>query len=221
MIDHLPRRILAVALLCVGAASAQAAGHTFDLVNIASGNWNNQDSRQSNNYQIGFSKERPHLQAAYFEFNLDPLKGKHVTGANMLIVGSTDFSITTQWPNHPPGPNFKAGMAAMDVRTASVSQITTGNNISNLFVNQCSANRNGDGGYAWVPNGLHKGQRFDAFHYESTGKRPPRIQNAVNAGGRFIIWGCDRFDSGARSENYIWGSTSFNSGNQLQITTSD
>src|SRR5215467_10769392 len=216
--------VAALVLFGSGAASVQAAGHTFNIANIASGNWNDLNQRQANNYQIGFSTERPRIQAAYYEFNLDPAKGKTVTGANLLIVGSTDYHISTFWPNHagsPPQHWFKVGIAAMNISRESVSQIVTGNNIANLYHYQCTQNQNTDGGYAWVMDGVHAGQRFDAFHYESTGQAPPRIQNAVNAGGNFVFWACDRFDTGNDGENYIWGSTSFNSGNQLQITTSN
>jgi hypothetical protein len=213
--------VAAMALLCLGTVGAQAA--TYNLNNIASGNWNDQNARQSNNYQIGFSTERPHIQAAYFEYDLTPARGKHVTGANLLIAGSNDYNITTQWPGHPPGPNFKVGIAAMKISANSVSQIVTGNNIGGLYGNQTSSHTGGnpDGGYAWVPNGVHSGVRFDAFHYEGTGKSPPRIQNAVNAGGLFVFWSNDRFDTGAGNENYIWGSTGFHAGNQLQIITSN
>jgi hypothetical protein len=211
-------------LLCLGAVSVQAAGNTYNLNNLASGNWNINNVRTANNYQIGFSSEHPSIQAAYFEYDLTPAKGKTVTGANLLIIGSTDYHISTFWPNHPGSPPqvwFKVGVAAMNVSQNSVSQIVTGNNIANLYHHQCDANQNTDGGYVWVKDGLHQGQRFDAFHYESTGQAPPRIQNAVNAGGTFVLWSCDRFDSGNDGENYIWGSTSFNSGNQFQIITSN
>src|SRR4051812_18299886 len=119
------------AMLCLGAIGAQAAGHTYNLANIASGNWNDLDQRQANNYQIGFSTERPRIQSAYYEFNLDPAKGKTVTGANLLIIGSTDYHISTFWPNHPGSPPqvwFKVGIAAMNISRHSVSQIVTGNN---------------------------------------------------------------------------------------------
>lgn len=214
---------VAVALF-IGATNAHAAGNTYNLNNLASGNWNANNARTANNYQIGFSTEHPTEQAAYFEYNLTPAKGKTVTGANLLIAGSTDYNITTFWPNHPGSPPqvwFKVGCAAMNISKASVSQIVTGNNIANLYHYQCDANQNPDGGYVWVENGVHTGQRFDCFHYESTGQAPPRIQNAVNAGGDFVIWSCDRFDNGAVGENYIWGSTTFNSGNQMQIITSN
>jgi hypothetical protein len=215
---------LVAAALCIGAAYAQAAGNTYNLNNLASGNWNILNQRTANNYQIGFSTEHPNIQAAYFEYDLTPAKGKTVTGANLLIIGSTDYHISTFWPNHPGSPPqvwFKVGVAAMNVNRATVSQIVTGNNIANLYHYQCDANQNPDGGYVWVKDGLHQGVRFDAFHYESTGKAPPRIQNAVNAGGDFVMWSCDRFDSGNDGENYIWGSTAFNSGNQFQIITSN
>jgi hypothetical protein len=205
-------------MFCTGFASVQAAGHTFNLSNVASGNWNDQNQRQSNNYQIGKSTERPRVQAAYFVFDLTPAKGKHITSANMLIVGSTDYNVTTVWPGHS-GVNFKAGMTPMTVSRNSVSQIMTGNNIASLYHDQCSGSP--DNGYGWVPDGLHRGFRFDAWHYESTLGRGNRLQNGVNAGGLFVVWAVDRFGVSQAGENYIWGSTSFNSGNQLQIITSD
>ena len=213
----------AVAILCLGLAGVHAG--TYNIANLsASGNWNINNVRTANSYQIGFSTEHPSIQAAYFEYNMDPVKGKHVTGANLLIIGSTDYHISTFWPGHagsPPQVWFKVGVAAMNTAKATVSQITTGNNIANLYHYQCDANQNTDGGYTWVQDGLHTGQRFDAFHYESTGQAPPRIQNAVNAGGNFVMWTCDRFDSGNDGENYIWGNTGFNTSNHFQIITSN
>ena len=108
----------------------------------------------------------------------------------------------------------------MDVSKNPVSQITTGNNIRGLYQGQIG-NSNSDNGYAWVMDGLHTGQRFDAWHYEGVGRRGPKLQNAVNAGGLFVMWASDRFDNGNDGENYIWGSTAFNAKNQLQIITSD
>jgi hypothetical protein len=101
-----------------------------------------------------------------------------------------------------------------------VSQIVTGNNIAGLFNSQ-SGNAQNDNGYGWVTNGLHPGFRFDAWTYEGRGTRGPRLQDAVNAGGLFVIFANDRFDNGNDGQNYIWGSTSFTTGNQLQIITSN
>src|SRR6185312_15407638 len=112
-----------VAALCLGAAGVQAS--TFNLNNLASGNWNDLNQRQANNYQIGFSTERIRSQAAYFEYDLTPAKGKTVTGANLLIIGSTDYDIGAFWPGHagsPPQHWFKVGIAAMNVSRDSVSQ---------------------------------------------------------------------------------------------------
>ena len=208
-----------MAVLCLGAVSVQAA--TFNLNNIASGNWNDQNARTANSYLIGFNAQHPHISAAYFEYNLDPAKGRNVTGANLLIVGSTDYHISTFWPGHagsPPQNWFKVGTSpqAPGGHNFTVSQITTGNNIANLYHYCCTENQNGDLGYAWVSDGLHAGQRFDAFHYTNS-----RFQTAVNAGGNYVLWTRDRFDDSNDGQNYIWGSTAFHSGNQLQITTSN
>jgi hypothetical protein len=78
-------------------------GGTFNLTCIASGNWNSAGVRTSGNYQIGFSVEHPDEQAAYFEFDLTPVKGHTISAANMLIVGSTDYSIESYWPVPPAG----------------------------------------------------------------------------------------------------------------------
>jgi hypothetical protein len=210
------------AMLSLGALSSPAAGHTYNLPNLASGNWNTADQRQSGNYQIGFNAQRPLSQAAYFEFNLDPAKGKHITSANMLIIGSTDYHISVS--RHDPAAPldlFKVGIRPMDIGANSVSQIVTGNNISGLYKNQVRILASADNGFAWLSDGLHTGVRIDAFHFEATGAARPRLQDAVNAGGLFVMIAADRFDIGNDGANYIWGSTSFNSGTQLQIITSD
>lgn len=210
-------------MLCIGAASVKAAGHTYNLGNLASGNWNDQDQRQANSYLIGFNAQRPHLQGAYFEFDLTPAKGKTISSANLLIIGSTDFHISDVWPNHPAGQTanqFKVGVAPMTTSKNSVSQLVTGNNIAGIYHSQVGGPNN-DNGYAWVKEGLHTGQRFDAWHYEGNKQRTARLQPAVNAGGLFVMLVGDRFDTGNDGQNYIWGSTSFNGGNQLQINTSN
>src|ERR1700733_14765598 len=106
----------AVAILCLGAISIQAAGNTYNLTPIASGTWNSAGIRSSANYQIGYSTELPNEQACYFEYNLTPLKGKTVTSANLLIVGSTDYNILSYWGNpdngNPSHIQFKVRCAA-------------------------------------------------------------------------------------------------------------
>jgi hypothetical protein len=218
-----------VATLCLGVASVQAAGHTYNLNNIASGNWNNQNARTANTYLIGYNAQHPNEQGAYFEYDFTPAMGKTVTGCSLLIAGSTDYSINSYWGNPDNGftnhIQFKVGSAGMNVAKATVAQITTGNNIANMWHYQCDANQNTDGGYVWVPNGLHTGTYFDAFHYESTGQAPPRIQTAVNAGGDEVIWSNDRYDKDINGNqlavNYIWGSTGFLASNVCKITTSN
>ena len=214
--------ITAVIMLS-GASGALAAGSTYNLTNLASGNWNNQNVRTSNLYLIGFNAQHPNEQAAYFEFDLTPVQGKTISSANMLIIGSTDYHISDVWTGHPAGTTenqFKVGISPQNVGSDSVSQIVTGNNIANLYHDQ-SGNSQNDNGYGWVTTGLHPGQRFDAWTYEGRGTRGPRLQDAVNAGGLFVMFASDRFDSGNDGQNYIWGSTSFNTANQLQIITSN
>lgn len=216
-------------MLCIGAASVHASGHTYTLNNLASGNWNVNNARIANSYLIGYNSQHPNQQGAYFEYDFTPAKGKTVTGCSLLIAGSTDYSINCYWPNpdngNPSHTQFKVGSAGMNIAKASVSQIVTGNNIANMWHYQCDANQNTDGGYIWVADGLHKGTTFDAFHYESTGQAPPRIQNAVNAGGDFVIWSNDRYNKDQNGNtvavNYIWGSTGFLASNTCKITTSN
>ena len=214
---------LTVASLLGGASGALAAGHTYNLTNLASGNWNNQNVRTANLYLIGFNVQHPNEQGAYFEFDLTPCQGKTITSANMLVIGSTDYHISDVWTGHPAWTTehqFKVGCAPMSTGSDSVSQIVTANNIANLYHDQVGGPNN-DNGYGWVTDGLHPGFRFDAWTYEGRGTRGPRLQNAVNAGGLFVMLMGDRFDSGNDGQNYIWGSTSFNTGNQLQIITSN
>jgi hypothetical protein len=221
--NNLQKLSSVAALLSLGVANASAAGHTYNLANLTSGNWNSQNARTSGLYLIGFNAQHPNEQVAYFEFDLTPAQGKTITSANMLIIGSTDYHISDVWTGHPAGTTehqFKVGIAPSN-GSFSVAQITTGNNIANLYHEEGAPGPNPDNGYGWVTDGLHPGFRFDAWHYEGTGLHGHRLQTAVNAGGDFVIFAGDRFDSGNDGQNYIWGSTSFNVGNQLQIITSD
>jgi hypothetical protein len=221
-----------IAAILISAASVQAGGHTYVLNNVASGNWNSKNQRTANSYLIGYNAKFPNQSGAYFEYNFAPAKGKTVTGCSLLIAGSTDYNIESYWANPDEGVTnnieFKVGCAPQSSTgyPFTLAQITTGNNIANLAVDCCNdANRNPDLGYVWVPDGLHKGKVFDAFHYESTGAVGPYIQNAVNAGGDYVIWCCDRVNSEKNGTtcpvNYIWGSTGFLASNTCTITTSN
>ena len=228
----------ALALFSFGASSAQAAGHTYNLSCIASGAWNSTGDHISySEYQIGYSSELPNEQAAYFEFDLTPAKGKTITSANMLIIGSTDYNILSYWPTpdnqYPTHIQFKVRSAAQcnPAYPITLSEMLTGNNSVTTWVNMQDFNRNTDLGYGWVPNGLHTGTRFDCFHYESVGigeggkKVGPWLQDECNTGGDWCMVTYDGYDldqAGQRPvENYIWGSTSFTSAIQLQIITSN
>jgi hypothetical protein len=168
---------------------------------------------------------------------LDPVKGETVTDCTIVIPGSTDYNITSIWPvpDNDDGPNndnaiseqFKVRVAGQGSDT--LSQILTGNNSSTIYLDGADFNRNPNLGYGWVSNGLHPNEAFDAFHYEEVGigeggkKIGPVVQDAVNAGGDYIFWAYDGFDAEANGEpgpeNYIWGSTSYNTGIVLEITT--
>ncbi len=220
-------------MLGVGAGNVFAGGHTYNLTCVNSGNWNSAGQRTSSNYQIGYSSEHPNEQAAYFEFDLTPAKGKHITSANLLIPGSTDYSINSWWGSPHNFIAFKVRCNAQcnPAYPVSLTQMTTGNNSAATFVNMADFNRNPDLGYEWVRDGLHRGVRFDCFHYESVGtgeggkKVGPWLQNECNAGGHWCMVTTDGYDfdrAGHRpAENYIWGNTRFNTGIQLQINTSN
>ncbi len=214
--------LAALTAVAFGAAMVQAA--TFHLVCKASGNWNDQGIRTSSNYQIGYSTQHPHHQAAYFEFDFTPLHGHTLTSCSITVPGSTDFTITDSWSGHPAGTTthwFKIGTAPQGPNSAS--EITTGNNNQLLYINASDEFRNGQLGYAWVQEGLHRGLAIDAWHFDQPGAADydgSRLQPAVNAGaGNYIIWCCDRFDVGAGSENYVWGNTGFNTGIILNVGT--
>jgi hypothetical protein len=209
------------ALLCLSIVQVQAQ-HTYNLTAITSGNWNSAGIHDPTTlYEIGFSYTRPNGQIAYFEFDLTPVQGKTYTGAYITIPGSTDYSITDFWSspsNGGPHQQFKVGIRPMCNTTypETLTEILTGNNDKGLFVNVNDANRNQDLGYAWVQNGFHFGQTFGLSTYNIQ-----RFQAAVNAGGDYVLWAADDFDSGNTGENYLWGSTSYNTGIILTIITSN
>jgi hypothetical protein len=227
-----------IAALALFGTAIVHAGVTRNLTCIACGAWNSAGIHIStSNYQIGFSTEFPNEQAPYFEFDLTPIKGKKVTDCGILIPGSTDYNITSYWvkPNNgfSTHTQFKVRVAAQcnPAYPITLSQILTGNNSTITYINATDFNRNTDLGYGWVPDGVHKGAVFDAFHYEKVGtgeggkKVGPWFQNEVNAGGKWVVWaysGLDSQKNGTRaSENYIWGSTSFNTGIILELTTTN
>lgn len=200
---------------------------TFQLTALASGNWNSAGVHTVGEYQIGHSTEHPEQQAAYFEFNFDPIKGRTVTGASVLIPGSTDYNIeTTYAPRCGTAPCFKIGITPQGTETLEDIVSPTSNHSTEIYLSGGDANRNQDLGYAWVENGLHKGFEFGAFTYNTA-----RLQDEVNAGGNWVFWGRDDFDNGESNvddgacpdcpggvENYVWGSTAFTTGIVAMIT---
>jgi hypothetical protein len=212
-----------------GESALPATGTTFHLPALASGNWSSAGVHNVGNYQIGHSVELPNQQAAYFEFNLDPVKGRTLVSANLLIPGSNDFNIEVVYTPKCPGTNvpcFKIGIAPQGNLTLDEIVSPSSNHNTNVFLNAADTNRNQDLGYFWVEDGLHKGVTFDAGHYH-----PERLQQEMNAGGNWVFWAADRFDTGESNrsngvcpacpggfENYVWGSTSFTSAIVLDIT---
>jgi hypothetical protein len=211
---------------CIGACQkgqGAAGTTTFQLTAIASGNWNSDGVRTAGNYQIGHSTEHPAQQVAYFEFNFEPVKGRTLTAAYILIPGSDDYNIEVSYhpPNCPaaPAPCFKIGARSLHITGVSVSEAVSGNNSVDT-ANALLGSQNDDLGYAWVTNGLHQGLEFGAFTYNTS-----NLQDEVNAGGDQVMLAGDDFDSGESDlsngdcpkcpggfENYVWGSTNFNTG---------
>jgi hypothetical protein len=213
---------------CIGACNTGqgAAGTTtFQLTAIASGNWNSAGVHTIGNYQIGHSNQLPNQQISYFEFNFSSIHGRTLTQAFALIPGSTDYNIEVVYPTrcNPPtpstGPCFKVGIRSLTITGVSVATVVSGGN-SVATANALLGSQNEDLGYGWVENGLHLGTQFGAFTYN-----PGNLQDEVNAGGDEVLLGGDDFDTGESNlndgicpdcpggyENYIWGSTGYNTG---------
>jgi autotransporter-associated beta strand protein len=214
-----------LAAFSLGAGNMQAQTYTHYLTAITSGNWNsagvqgNTTDGTPTDYQIGYSSQLPNEQAAYFEFDLTPIQGQTVTDCLFLIPGSTDYNITDYWGTAGINENnlndhqqFKVGVRPQGSDT--LNQILNGNNSTTIYLDAADANRNQDLGYGWVAEGLHLNRAFGAFTYNTA-----RLQTEVNTGGLWIFWACDDYDTGAGDENYIWGTTEYNTGLVLEITT--
>ena len=199
---------------------------TFQLTALASGNWNSAGVHTIGNYQIGHSTQLPDQQVAYFEFNFASVQGRTVTAAFFLIPGSTDYDIGVVYPARcaPTGtPCFKAGIRPLDGLGYSVAQVVdASSNHNTALAAALIGNQNEDLGYwPWISDGLHLNTEFGAFTYNQS-----ELQDEVNAGGDQVILGADDFDSGESNlsggglcpacpggyENYIWGSTGYNTG---------
>jgi hypothetical protein len=198
---------------------------TFQLTAIASGNWNSAGVHTVGNYQIGHSNQLPDQQVSYFEFNLSSVQGRTVQASFVLIPGSTDYDIDIVYPTrcNPPtpstGPCFKVGMRPLQGLGYSVADVVSGaNNATEAAA--LIGNQNEDNGYEWVENGLHLGTEFGNWTYNFD-----LLQDEVSAGGDEVVLGADDDDTtdGANLastcaacpggyENYIWGSTGYNTG---------
>jgi hypothetical protein len=219
--------ILLLSCSFAGCLQAQVT-HTFQC--LAEGTWNGSGMHMATNgpYMIGYNYEYPVGQAAYFVFDLTSIQGKTVTGCSVYIPGSIDYAITDYWGtpdanNRNDHQQFKVGIAPQCANVTNgaanfipLNTITNGNNVYNVFHYCLDPNDNGDLGYAWVMDGLHLGQNFGAFTYTTS-----RLQAEVGAGGQWAFWACDRFDSGAGAQNYIWGSTFYTTNIVLTISTAN
>lgn len=207
-----------------------AAGTTtFQLTAIASGNWNSAGTHTIGNYQIGHSNQLPNQQISYFEFNFSSIQGRTVQAAFVLVPGSTDYNIeTTYMPPEcaaAPAPCFKVGIRPLQGTGISAAEVVSGGN-SVATYNALIGSQNDDLGYDWVSNGLHLGLEFDAYTYNLA-----NLQDEVTAGGDEVFLGADDFDTGESDlsdgdcpacpggfENYLWGSTGYNTGIIALIT---
>jgi hypothetical protein len=190
---------------------------TFRLPCLATGNWNSAGVHTVGEYQIGHSLEHPDQQAAYFEFNFDPIKGRTLVSAFVEVIGSTDFNIEVVDAARCPGPCFKVGIAPQGPFTTAEIVNPSSNNSTSIYLDGDDGNRNQDLGYAWITNGLHQGLEFGADTYNTA-----RLQEEITAGGDWVFWGRDDFDNGQSNvsdgacpacpggvENYVWGDTNF------------
>jgi len=224
--QQLSGAILAASISLAG-VSLHAATYIHYIPATTCGTWNSAGVHAANtDYQIGFSSQLPDEQIAYFEIDLDSVKGQTVSACSMYILGSTDYNINSYWgsPDNDDGPNntnsmhtqFKIGIRPQGADT--LNEVLTGNNNGTTYIDAADANRNQDLGYIWITNGVHANEAFDADHYN-----PSRLQTEVNTGGNWIFWAADDVDDENGGvlppENYIWGTTQFNNQLILQITT--
>lgn len=208
--------ITALAVFFFSGVSVRAASHNHDLVCLSCGTWDSAGHHTVGDYFVGFSVERPNPTAAYFVFDLTPIKGKTVTSVFLTIPGTNDWNFTAIWAGHTPEHQFKLGMAPQNVAHMDVTDITTGNNKKWVYHFAADPNQNQDLGYNWLVNGLHPGFEFNAFYYN-----PQRFQTIVNTGGLTTMWACDRYDSGNTGEQYVWGGGVFSKAIVMHVTTSD
>jgi hypothetical protein len=212
--------VISLAAAGTGSVRAQSSTNTtFQLTVLATGNWNSAGVHTLSEYQIGFSTELPNKQVAYFEFDLDPIKGRTVVGNFVRILGSTDYNITTTFTSAcgPTAPCFKVGIVPQGTFTVDQIVSSTSNNNTNIYLSGNDANRNQDIGYEWVEDGLHPGEQFGGFTYNTQ-----RLQTEVNAGGNWVFWARDEFDGGGgQAENYIWGGTSYNTATAMIVTVAN
>jgi hypothetical protein len=210
-----------------------AAGTTtFQLTALASGNWNSAGIHTVGNYQIGHSTQLPDQQVSYFEFNFSSIQGRTVRAGFVLIPGSTDYDIGVVYPTRcnltATGPCFKVGIrpvTGLGYSTAEIVNASSNHNSAEAAA--LIGNQNEDLGYGWVSDGLHLGTEFGAYTFNL-----PDLQDMVSAGGDQVFLGADDFDSGESNlsgggacpacpggfENYIWGSTGYNTGIIALIT---
>jgi hypothetical protein len=205
---------------------------TFQLTALASGNWNSAGIHTIGNYQIGHSTQLPNQQVSYFEFNFSSIRGRTVRAGFVLIPGSTDYDIgTTYHPSEcPPAPGacFKVGIRpGTDLGYSAAEIVDASSNHNTALAGALLGNQNQDLGYGWVANGLHLGFEFGAYTFNLS-----QLQDMVTAGGDQVFLGADDFDSGESNlsgggscpacpggfENYIWGSTGYNTGIIALIT---
>jgi len=215
--------VIGATLLVAGlSGAAQAQGTTtFQLTALSSGDWNSAGVHTLSTYQIGHSLEEPNNQVAYFEFNLDPIKGPTLVSNFLLIPGSTDYDISTTFAKDcGTRPCFKVGIAPQG-RAATNDVVSAASN-NNTAVYQAGESdlHNHVIGYEWPSDGLHPGLKFNADHYT-----PQRLQDEINAGGNWVFWARDDFSDSEGSinrvvcnacpggfENYIWGGTAYSTG---------
>jgi hypothetical protein len=183
---------------------------THGLVATSCGTWNSKGVHTIGDYFVGHSTARPDETLDYFVFDMSPVQGQTLTGAELSIPGTSDWAMTVPAPSQegPPPLQFKLSTTPLPARL-TLAQVTGGNDDTSVYD---AVHAEDDLGFEWVQSGSTT-NLYGAFTYTTS-----RLQSAADAAGLYPLFGVERWGEAATTDEYLYGGSVCNTSIVLYVT---
>jgi hypothetical protein len=181
----------------------------YTLVAQSCGTWDSAGVHTVGDYFVGHSAARPKEALAYFVFDMTPVQGRTLTGAELTLPGTNDWAITVDAPSQEGPPPLQFRLSTQPLPAAlTLSQVTGSNSDPTVYTH---VHAEDDLGFQWVSSGSTT-NTYGAFTYNTA-----RLQSAADAGGLYPMFGVQRWAETATTDEYLYGQSACNPGIVLSL----